>query len=196
MLALLGPHASLKWVDTFGVQILLYVLLAWGLNITVGLAGLLDLGYVAFYAVGAYAYALLAPATGLSFWALLPICGLLAALWGFCIGFPVLRLRGDYLAIVTLAFAEIVRTVLVNWSDVTQGEAGLYSFPKLSFFGLPFINGPRGFDAHFGLHFAGGVHKLIFLYYIVLVLAFCANFVSIRLRRLPLGPRLGGPARG
>ncbi len=187
MLALLGPQASLKWVDTFGVQILLYVLLAWGLNITVGLAGLLDLGYVAFYAVGAYAYALLAPMTGLSFWALLPICGALAAFWGFCIGFPVLRLRGDYLAIVTLAFAEIVRTVLINWTDVTHGEAGLYSFPKLSFFGLPFINGPRGFDAHFGLHFVGGVHKLIFLYYIVLVLAFSANFVSIRLRRLPLG---------
>ena len=187
MLALLGPQASLKWVDTFGVQILLYVLLAWGLNITVGLAGLLDLGYVAFYAVGAYAYALLAPVTGLSFWALLPVCGGLAAFWGFCIGFPVLRLRGDYLAIVTLAFAEIVRTVLINWTDLTHGEAGLYGFPKLSFFGLPFIAGPRGFDAHFGLRYVGSVHKLIFLYYIVLILAFCANFVSIRLRRLPLG---------
>ena len=88
MLAVMGPQGALKWVDTYGVQILLYILLGWGLNITVGLAGLLDLGYVAFYAVGAYGYALLAPMTGLSFWALLPICGALAALWGFCIGFP------------------------------------------------------------------------------------------------------------
>ena len=134
------------------MQILLYVLLGWGLNITVGLAGLLDLGYAAFYAVGAYAYALLAPATGLGFWALLPVCGLLAAFWGFCIGFPILRLRGDYLAIVTLAFAEIVRIVLVNWDVVTHGEAGLFGFPGLDFFGLAFIPGPRGFDAHFGLN--------------------------------------------
>jgi branched-chain amino acid transport system permease protein len=186
ILAFLGPLAALKWVDTFGVQILLYVLLGWGLNITVGLAGLLDLGYVAFYAVGAYAYALLAPLTGLSFWLLLPVSGLLAAFWGFCIGFPVLRLRGDYLAIVTLAFGEMVRIVAVNWDVVTHGEAGLFGFPSLTFFGLPFIPGPRGFDAHFGLKFAG-VHKLIFLYYLVLILALVANFVSVRLRRLPLG---------
>jgi branched-chain amino acid transport system permease protein len=185
-LAILGPYGALKWVDTYGVQILLYVLLGWGLNITVGLAGLLDLGYAAFYAVGAYAYALLAPATGLGLWALLPVCGLLAAFWGFCIGFPVLRLRGDYLAIVTLAFAEIVRIVLVNWDVVTHGEAGLFGFPGLNVFGLPFIPGPRGFDAHFGLKFAA-VHKLIFLYYIVLALALAANAVSMRLRRLPLG---------
>ena len=186
ILAFLGPQAALKWVDTFGVQILLYVLLGWGLNITVGLAGLLDLGYVAFYAVGAYGYALLAPLTGLSFWALLPVCGLLAAFWGFCIGFPVLRLRGDYLAIVTLAFGEMLRIVAVNWDAVTKGEAGLYGFPGLTFFGLPFIPGPRGFAAHFGVAFAG-VHKLIFLYYLVLAIALLANFVSIRLRRLPLG---------
>ncbi|WP_374545762.1 high-affinity branched-chain amino acid ABC transporter permease LivM [Rhodoblastus sp.] len=186
MLALLGPLAAQKWVDTFGVQILIYVLLGWGLNIAVGLAGLLDLGYAAFYAVGAYAYALLVPITGLSFWALLPVCGLLAALWGFCIGFPVLRLRGDYLAIVTLAFAEILRIVLVNWDVVTHGEAGLFGFPPVTFFGLPFIPGPRGFAAHVGLPFAA-VHKLIFLYFVVLALALVANFVSIRLRRLPLG---------
>jgi branched-chain amino acid transport system permease protein len=186
MLFFLGPQGALKWVDTFGVQILLYVLLGWGLNITVGLAGLLDLGYAAFYAVGAYAYAMLAPMTGLSFWALLPIAGALAALWGVCIGLPVLRLRGDYLAIVTLAFAEIVRIVLVNWDVVTHGEAGLYGFPGLNFFGLPFIPGPRGFAAHAGIPFAG-VHKLIFLYYLVLLIAIIANFVSMRLRRLPLG---------
>jgi branched-chain amino acid transport system permease protein len=186
MLLLVGPQGAQKWVDTFGVQILIYVLLGWGLNIAVGLAGLLDLGYAAFYAVGAYAYALIAKSTGLSFWALLPVCGLAAAFWGFCIGFPILRLRGDYLAIVTLAFAEIVRIVLVNWDVVTHGEAGLFGFPPVSFFGLPFIPGPRGFAAHFGLAFSA-VHKLIFLYFVVLILALTANAVSLRLRRLPLG---------
>ena len=186
MLVLLGPQAALKWVDTFGVQILLYVMLGWGLNIVVGLAGLLDLGYVAFYAVGAYAYALLAPLTGLSFWALLPIGGLLAALWGFVLGFPVLRLRGDYLAIVTLAFGEIIRIVLINWDVVTHGEAGLFGFPNITFFGWPFIPGPRGFAAHVGLPYAS-VQRLIFLYYIVLMLALLANGVTLRLRRLPIG---------
>ena len=87
-------------------------MLGWGLNIVVGLAGLLDLGYVAFYAVGAYSYALLAKTFGLSFWILLPLAGCLAAFWGILLGFPVLRLRGDYLAIVTLAFGEIIRIVL------------------------------------------------------------------------------------
>ena len=91
-------------------------MLGWGLNIVVGLAGLLDLGYVAFYAVGAYSYALLATTFGLSFWICLPFAGMLAALWGMILGFPVLRLRGDYLAIVTLAFGEIIRIVLINWT--------------------------------------------------------------------------------
>jgi branched-chain amino acid transport system permease protein len=84
-------------------------MLAWGLNIVVGLAGLLDLGYVAFYAVGAYSYALLGTEFGWSFWMLLPAAGIMAAFWGVILGFPVLRLRGDYLAIVTLAFGEIIR---------------------------------------------------------------------------------------
>ncbi len=186
ILVTLGPLGALKWIDTFGVQILMYVMLGWGLNIVVGLAGLLDLGYVAFYAVGAYAYALLAIHFQLSFWLLLPICGALAALWGLVVGFPVLRLRGDYLAIVTLAFAEIVRTVLINWDTLTHGENGLFSYPKITFFGLPFIAGPNGFAAHFGLRFAG-VHRLIFIYYLVLVLALLTNFVTLRLRKLPIG---------
>src|SRR5262249_12847227 len=108
-LALSGFHGAAKWIDNFGVQILIYVMLGWGLNIVVGLAGLLDLGYVAFYAVGAYSYALLAKTFGLSFWILLPLAGSLAAFWGILLGFPVLRLRGDYLAIVTLAFGDIIR---------------------------------------------------------------------------------------
>ena len=88
ILALVGVQGSLKWVDNFGIQILIYVMLAWGLNIVVGLAGLLDLGYVAFYAVGAYSYALLSSNFGLSFWVLLPMAGIFAALWGVMLGLP------------------------------------------------------------------------------------------------------------
>ncbi len=94
IVALVGAQGSLKWVDNFGVQILIYVMLAWGLNIVVGLAGLLDLGYVAFYAVGAYSYALLSTYFGLSFWVLLPVAGILAACWGMILGFPVLAAQG------------------------------------------------------------------------------------------------------
>ncbi len=99
-----------RYLLDLGILVLTYVMLGWGLNIVVGLAGLLDLGYVAFYAVGAYSYALLATTFGLGFWECLPLAGLLAACWGVMLGFPVLRLRGDYLAIVTLAFGEIIRT--------------------------------------------------------------------------------------
>jgi branched-chain amino acid transport system permease protein len=104
-------------------------MLGWGLNIVVGLAGLLDLGYVAFYAVGAYSYALLAHYFGWSFWICLPLAGILAAFWGIILGFPVLRLRGDYLAIVTLAFGEIIRMVLINWYEFTGGPNGISGIP-------------------------------------------------------------------
>ena len=137
-LAVSGPAGALKWIDNFGIQILIYVMLGFGLNIVVGLAGLLDLGYVAFYAVGAYSYALLSTTFGLSFWICLPLAGILAAMWGIILGFPVLRLRGDYLAIVTLAFGEIIRQVLINWVDLTNGYAGISGIPHVSFFGIPF----------------------------------------------------------
>src|ERR1700728_1287628 len=130
----LGSSGGQKWIDNFGIQILIYVMLGWGLNIVVGLAGLLDLGYVAFYAVGAYSYALLATTFGLSFWICLPLAGILAALWGMILGFPVLRLRGDYLAIVTLAFGEIIRLILINWVAFSGGYAGIASIPRISFF--------------------------------------------------------------
>ncbi|GAC1550980.1 MAG: high-affinity branched-chain amino acid ABC transporter permease LivM [Beijerinckiaceae bacterium] len=186
MLTLLGPAGSLKWIDNYGIQILIYVMLGWGLNIVVGLAGLLDLGYVAFYAVGAYSYALLSTTFGLSFWICLPLAGILAALWGMLLGFPVLRLRGDYLAIVTMAFGEIVRIVLVNWSVVTNGDAGISGIPRASFFGLPFTPGPNGFAATFGLKFSP-IHRVVFLYYLILCLALLTHFVTVRVRRLPLG---------
>src|SRR5690606_11739814 len=108
-----------------GVLILTYIMLGWGLNIVVGLAGLLDLGYVAFYAIGAYSYALLAQTFGFSFWLCLPLAGVLAAFGGLLLGFPVLRLRGDYLAIVTLGFGEMIRIILLNWYQVTGGPNGL-----------------------------------------------------------------------
>src|SRR5262249_51236503 len=102
-----------RYVVGIGTTLLVYVILGWGLHLVVGLAGLLDLGYVAFYAVGAYAYALLAVKVGVSFWLCLPFAGLLAALFGIGLGFPVLRLRGDYLAIVTLGFGEMIRIILI-----------------------------------------------------------------------------------
>ena len=180
-----GLNESRYWVD-LGILILTYVMLGWGLNIVVGLAGLLDLGYVAFYAVGAYSYALLSTTFGLSFWICLPLAGILAAFWGMILGFPVLRLRGDYLAIVTLAFGEIVRLVLINWVDLTNGGAGISSIPRATFFGLPFTAGEGGFAATFGLEF-NGMHRMIFLYYLILFLALLTNFVTMRLRKLPVG---------
>jgi branched-chain amino acid transport system permease protein len=177
-------------------------MLGWGLNIVVGLAGLLDLGYVAFYAVGAYSYALLATnepfkefmaeLVGPNFWALwafwicLPVAGILSAFWGVILGFPVLRLRGDYLAIVTLAFGEIIRLVLINWVDLTGGYAGISGIPRPSFFGLPFNASDGGFAAIFGLEFTP-LYRTIFLFYVILALALLTNWVTLRLRRLPIG---------
>jgi branched-chain amino acid transport system permease protein len=188
VLGLLGPGGALKWVDNFGIQILIYVMLAWGLNIVVGLAGLLDLGYVAFYAVGAYTYALLSlHFPGLSFWVLLPLAGILAAFWGVILGFPVLRLRGDYLAIVTLAFGEIIRLVLINWKEVTEGGFGISGIAKASLFGMMEFNAkPDGFAATFGLAASSAWYK-IFLYYLILALCALTAYVTIRLRRLPIG---------
>ena len=188
VVSLVGFQSSLKWVDNFGIQILIYVMLAWGLNIVVGLAGLLDLGYVAFYAVGAYAYALLGTHYGLSFWILLPAAGIMAAFWGVLLGFPVLRLRGDYLAIVTLAFGEIIRLVLINWREVTNGAAGISGIPKVSFFGLMSFNvsDPNYISKVLGIAQSGAYYK-IFLYYLALALALLTAFVTIRLRRMPVG---------
>jgi branched-chain amino acid transport system permease protein len=181
-----GFGRALKWIDNFGIQILIYVMLGWGLNIVVGLAGLLDLGYVAFYAVGAYSYALLAKTFGFAFWILLPLAGILASFWGVLLGFPVLRLRGDYLAIVTLAFGEIIRIVLVNWVDLTNGYAGISGIPRPSFFGIPFNADDNGFAAVFGLEFSP-LYRTIFLYYVILALALLTSYVTVRLRRLPVG---------
>jgi branched-chain amino acid transport system permease protein len=185
--AVLLPFTPLadRYIMELAILVLTYVVLGWGLNIVVGLAGLLDLGYVAFYAVGAYSYALLAQHFELSFWICLPLAGILAAFWGIILGFPVLRLRGDYLAIVTLAFGEIIRIVLLNWQSLTGGPNGISGIPRPSFFGLEFkISG--GFAEYFGIPFSP-MHRIIFLYYIIFGLAMVANQVTLRLRRLPIG---------
>ena len=174
-------------VDT-ATTVLIYVMLGWGLNVVVGLAGLLDLGHAAFYAVGAYAYALLSTQFGWGFWMALPVAGLIAAVFGLALGWPSLRLRGDYLAIVTLGFGEIIRVVLTNWTELSGGPNGISSIPRPSFFGLPFA--PPGdaptFAAFFGLEFSP-MHRIIFLYYVILALALLTNVLIARLRRLPIG---------
>lgn len=175
-----------RYILDLGILVLTYVMLGWGLNVVVGLAGLLDLGYVAFYAVGAYSYALLAQTFGFSFWLCLPLAGILAAFCGVLLGFPVLRLKGDYLAIVTLAFGEIIRLVLINWQNVTGGPNGITGIPRPSFFGIPFTNNEDGFASRFGLDFSP-IHRIVFLFYLILAMALLTNWVTIRLRRLPIG---------
>ena len=190
-----GMQGSVKWIDNFGIQILIYIMLGWGLNIVVGLAGLLDLGYVAFYAVGAYSYALLAKSFGFSFWILLPLSGILAAFWGILLGFPVLRLRGDYLAIVTLAFGEIIRLVLINWVDLTNGYAGISGIPRPTFFGIPFNANEDGFAAVFGLEFSP-IYRTIFLYYVILCLVAADRLRDDAAAAAADRARLGSLARG
>jgi branched-chain amino acid transport system permease protein len=185
------PFADRNLIDK-ATLILIYVMLGWGLNIVVGLAGLLDLGYVAFYAVGAYSYALLSQHFGLSFWICLPLAGLLAGAFGVALGFPVLRLRGDYLAIVTLGFGEIVREVIINWDKVTGGPNGLSGIERPSFFGLPMLPtsmappGSTTFADFFGIAFSPN-QRIWFLYYLILALALATNLFTQRIRRLPLG---------
>jgi branched-chain amino acid transport system permease protein len=175
-----------RYVMDVSILIATYVMLGWGLQVVVGLAGLLDLGYVAFYAVGAYSYALLAYFFGFSFWICLPMAGILAACWGLILGSPVLRLRGDYLAIVTLAFGEIIRLVLLNWHEFTGGPNGISNVPRPTFFGIPFTRGEEGFAATFGLDYSN-LHRLMFLYYLAVALALVTFYVTNRLRRLPIG---------
>jgi len=170
-LALALPLASSTYQVNVLTSALISVILGLGLNIIVGLAGLLNLGYAAFYAVGAYTYALLNLHFGLGFWAALPAAGLIAAGFGLALGFPVLRLRGDYLAIVTLGFGEIVRLVLENWSGLSNGPSGIANIPR-----------PGLFGAELGLRGA-----TIYLYAISLALAALAALVVFRLRESRVG---------
>lgn len=179
-----------RYIMDVGTTVLIYVLLGMGLNVTVGLAGLLDLGFVAFYAIGAYSFAILSTKLGLGFWACLPLSGLIAALFGVLLSMPILRLRGDYLAIVTLGFGEITRIVILNWQGFTGGPAGISGIPRPTLFGMSFDKRPPeglvSFHAVTGIDFSSE-HRLMFLYFIALALVLGAAWVITRLRALPVG---------
>ena len=188
--AVIFPFMSDRGGVDLATLVLIYIMLGLGLNIVVGLAGLLDLGYVGFYAVGAYTYALLAMYFGMGFWTGLVVAGLMAALFGFLLGFPVLRLRGDYLAIVTLGFGEIIRILLNNMTWLTNGPNGIGSIPKPTLFGLEFSRraseGMQTFHEFFGFDYDSS-HRVIFLYLLALILVLITLYVINRLLRMPIG---------
>lgn len=185
----LAPFTTRYELD-LATTFLIYVMLGWGLNIVVGLAGLLDLGYVAFYAVGAYTFGYVSVHFGLSFWLALPLSGLAAALAGLLLGFPVLRLKGDYLAIVTLGFGEIIRIFIINLTNITGGPNGIAGIQRPSFFGYPFApsapDGGTTFAQLFHMDFSP-THRIAWLYYIILFLAGLTLVFTERLRKLPIG---------
>ena len=171
--------------------VIIYAVLGAGLNIVVGFAGLLDLGFIGFFAIGAYTYALLATQHGLGFWAALPLAAALPALTSLLLGVPVLRLRGDYFAIVTLGFGQIVYTLLVNCEWLTHGSQGIAGIPRASLFGLATFSATGtatmpSFTERFGVPYSP-VQRLVFFYYLALVLLATVNLLAWRLRRLPLG---------
>ena len=191
VIMLIWPFMASRGSVDLATLTLIYIMLGLGLNIVVGLAGLLDLGFVAFYAVGAYTYALLSLYFGLSFWICLPLSAALAALFGFLLGFPVLRLRGDYLAIVTLGFGEIIRILLNNWTAVTGGPNGISGIAKPTLFGLEFTRkakteGAETFHAFFDISYSSS-YKVIFLYLIAVVLVIFLIYLINRLIRMPIG---------
>jgi branched-chain amino acid transport system permease protein len=171
LIFLIYPFVLPMYHTSIMISALVYVMLGLGLNIVVGLAGLLDLGYVAFYAVGAYAYALLNLHFGLSFWVVLPVSAILGFIFGTLLGYPVLRLRGDYLAIVTLGFGEIIRIILENWDEFSNGPRGIPNVPAPSFFGH-----------QFGQH-----DSVIYLYFIVIGLVLMTIFFVGRLENSKIG---------
>ncbi len=176
-LALLGvftavfPFVFSLYQTNIMINAMMYVMLGLGLNIVVGLAGLLDLGYVAFYAVGAYSYGLLNYHFGLGFWTVLPVGAVLAASFGIILGFPVLRLRGDYLAIVTLGFGEIIRLILENWNEFSFGPSGIANIPRPSLFGIK-----MSLEAN-----------TIFIYFLMIFMTVATVFVVNRLQNSRIG---------
>ncbi|MFG5860823.1 high-affinity branched-chain amino acid ABC transporter permease LivM [Metapseudomonas sp. CR1201] len=187
--AVIFPFFASKYLLTVVILGLIYVLLGLGLNIVVGLAGLLDLGYVAFYAIGAYGLALGYEHLGLGFWSVLPLAALLAALAGALLGFPVLRMHGDYLAIVTLGFGEIIRLVLNNWLSFTGGPNGM-SVPSPTFLGLEFgrraKDGGVPFHEFFGIAYNPNL-KFLFIYVVLFLTVLLVLYIKHRLTRMPVG---------
>jgi len=190
-LALAWPFFGSRSQVDIATLVLIYVMLGLGLNIVVGFAGLLDLGFVGFYAVGAYTYALLYHWAGWGFWQALPLAGAMSALFGFLLGFPVLRLRGDYLAIVTLGFGEIIRLLLTNLGGLTGGPDGIAGIPKPTVFGMEMARrasagGGTTFHEFMGWAFDSR-DMVVYLYLMALLLALATLFVSSRLIRMPIG---------
>lgn len=186
LIPLFGSRAAID----IATLALIYVLLGLGLNVVVGFAGLLDLGYVGFYAVGAYTYAILSTQFGWGFWSVLPVAALLTAVTGILLGFPVLRLRGDYLAIVTLGFGEIIRILLNNLDTLTNGPNGIGDIPAPTLFGISFLRRPpegqTAFHEWLGISYHSE-HRLIFLYLIIFVICLASLWVINRLLRMPVG---------
>ena len=168
LILLILPFGLNRYALDIAIIAGIYVVLALGLNIIVGLAGLLALGYIAFYAVGAYTFALLSTQYHISFWSALPIGGILAAIFGLLLGAPTLRLRGDYLAIVTLGFGEITRIVLNNWDGLTGGPNGIMAIGKPELFGYTF-------------------HSLEAFYYLILAMVAVTAFAIKRLNDSRVG---------
>lgn len=173
VLAAVVPFAG-PYQTTIFTSAMLYIILGLGLNIAVGMAGLLHLGYAAFYAVGAYTYALLHIHYGIGFWLALPIGGLVAAIFGIILGLPVLRLKGDYLAIVTLGFGEIVRIVLENWNEFSKGPSGISEIPGPWFFGMKL----------------NSYQHIMYIYYVALMLTILVIVFTNRLQSSRIGRAL------
>ncbi|MBF0572663.1 MAG: branched-chain amino acid ABC transporter permease [Desulfamplus sp.] len=171
IITILFPHIFSMYQTNIMTSALIFVVLGLGLNIVIGLAGLLVLGYAAFFAVGAYSYALLNLHYGVGFWVALPIGGILAAFFGILLGYPVLRLRGDYLAIVTLGFGEIIRLVLENWNEFSFGPSGIKNIPKPGFLGIEMSMQTT----------------TIYVFYIVVLLVVFTIFVINRLKNSRIG---------
>lgn len=131
-------------LDIF-TSVLFYTMLALGLNLLVGELGLLNLGYIAFYGIGAYTYAILYSKFGIGFWSSLVIGGFISALFSLFIAVPTLRLKGDYLAIATLGFGEIIRMILNNWNSLTNGPNGIMNIPRPVLFDIQLSSGIRFF---------------------------------------------------
>lgn len=186
-IGLLVPFIASKYVLTVIILGLIYVLLGLGLNIVVGLAGLLDLGFVGFYAIGAYGLALGYENLGLGFWSMLPIAAIMAAVAGAILGFPVLRMHGDYLAIVTLGFGEIIRLILTNWASFTHGPNGV-SAPLPTFFGLEFKrrSSEGTFHEFFNIPY-DSAYKYMFIYIVLFVVVWAVLFIKHRLVKMPIG---------
>ncbi|WP_322998241.1 high-affinity branched-chain amino acid ABC transporter permease LivM [Castellaniella sp.] len=190
LFAVVWPFFTGRAQVDIATLVLIYVMLGLGLNIVVGFAGLLDLGFVGFYATGAYTYALLYHWAGWGFWEALPFAGLVSAMFGFILGFPVLRLRGDYLAIVTLGFGEIIRLMLINLYTFTGGPDGISGIPKPSFFGYQMVrrsmDGSPTFHELMGWSF-NSQDVVTYLYLMALVLVLFTLYFTSRLIRMPIG---------